>query len=65
MDNSVKIWNIINGKLTKILKDHKLVVRDVEFSPNGQLIATSSDDTNVKLWTRNGLLLRTLEGHKS
>ncbi|MBD2777741.1 AAA-like domain-containing protein [Iningainema sp. BLCCT55] len=32
-------------------------------SPNGQIIATSSGDNTVKLWNRDGKLLKTFPGH--
>ncbi|MFW5779174.1 MAG: WD40 repeat domain-containing protein, partial [Coleofasciculus sp.] len=36
-------------------------VQDVAFSPNSQLIATASQDKNVKVWKRDGTLLTTLK----
>src|SRR4051794_10889939 len=36
----------------------------VAFSPDGEYIATASDDTNVRVWeSSSGRLVRTLEGH--
>ena len=37
-------------EVTKELTDHKNSVRSVVFNPDGDLIATGSEDTTVKLW---------------
>ena len=37
----------------------------VAFDPQGETLASGSDDNTVKLWeARSGKLLRTLEGHQ-
>ncbi|WP_029633541.1 nSTAND1 domain-containing NTPase [[Scytonema hofmanni] UTEX B 1581] len=46
------------------LEGHGKAVISVKFSPDGQTIASASDDETVKLWRRDGKLLRTLEGHE-
>ena len=47
------------------LRGHALNVWHVAFSPDGQLIGTSSFDKSIKLWRADsGALLRTLTGHK-
>ncbi|MEN9520374.1 MAG: hypothetical protein RLZZ381_2962, partial [Cyanobacteriota bacterium] len=47
------------------LSGHTATVFGVDISPNGQLIATGSEDRTVKLWKPDGTLLNTFEGHKA
>ncbi|WP_373693626.1 CHAT domain-containing protein [Limnofasciculus baicalensis] len=46
------------------LEGHELSVISISFSPDGERIASASDDNTVKLWQKNGKLLATLEGHR-
>jgi WD40 repeat protein len=46
------------------LESHSATVYSVNFSPDGNTIVSASDDTTVKLWNRNGTLLKTLSGHR-
>ncbi|HBL10934.1 MAG TPA: hypothetical protein DD379_05920, partial [Cyanobacteria bacterium UBA11162] len=42
---------------------HTDEVKGVAFSPDGQLMASVSDDNTIKLWKRDGILVKTLTGH--
>ncbi|NEP13550.1 MAG: hypothetical protein F6K14_25765 [Symploca sp. SIO2C1] len=61
-DKTIKIWSLDNQS-PLILQGHQEQIRDVQFSPDNQLIATVGNDHTVKLWHRNGKLLKTLRGH--
>ncbi|PSN19148.1 hypothetical protein C7271_08800 [filamentous cyanobacterium CCP5] len=45
------------------LEGHSGRVLSVAFAPDGNTIASASDDGSVKLWDRSGRELQTLEGH--
>ncbi|MBO3460402.1 nSTAND1 domain-containing NTPase [Aetokthonos hydrillicola] len=44
---------------------HNATIRNIKFSPNGQIIASASVDETIKLWDLKGNLLNTLKGHKN
>ncbi|MGL5064750.1 MAG: AAA family ATPase [Microcoleus sp.] len=45
------------------LEGHSDSVMGVSFSPDSEMLATASKDKTIKLWTRNGWLIKTLTGH--
>lgn len=46
------------------IEGHIDSVQAVAWSPDGELIATASEDRTAKIWQRNGELVTTLQGHK-
>ncbi|MFB2892966.1 AAA-like domain-containing protein [Aerosakkonemataceae cyanobacterium BLCC-F50] len=56
---------ILNIQEYNHLNGHTAAVLAVDFSPDGQQIATASVDGTVKLWQPNGTLITTLKGHQS
>jgi len=61
----VKIWNIETGELKLTLSGHSMSVNAISFSPNGNTLASASDDKTLKLWdVQTGEVKMTLQGHK-
>lgn len=62
--NDVEIISATNGSTLYVLQGHTHKVTDIDWSINGDLIATSSLDHTVKVWSADtGTLLYTLTGH--
>jgi len=73
-DKTVKLWHLecislkanscltVNVKLLKTLdKDgHTDWVTDVSFRPDGNTLATASKDNTIKIWSRDGILQKTI-----
>jgi WD40 repeat protein len=58
------ISNKFIGNLLQTLTGHSYSVISVAYSPDGQTLASGSDDNTIKLWNVNtGNLLQTLTGH--
>jgi len=47
----LRVWDYDNGALVKKLHGHGNTVRAAAFSPDGSIIATSSYDNTIVLWT--------------
>ncbi|NJR14273.1 MAG: protein kinase [Calothrix sp. CSU_2_0] len=72
-DKTVCIWKLeqalsseaeIHYNPASILSGHTWAVLTVAFSPNGEILATGSDDNTIKLWeVKTGREIATLSGH--
>lgn len=63
-DNTIKVWQLANGKLIHTLKGHLGYVTSIAISPDGYFLASGSWDKTIKVWhLGSGRLLHTLKGH--
>ncbi len=62
----LQIWKLPSLVLLLKLEGHRRGVWDASFSPLEQIVATSSGDKTIKLWSiADGSCLRTLQGHSA
>jgi WD40 repeat protein len=66
-DTRVRVLTVLQQAVYGVREYNRLVHRrtviGVSFSPDGKTIASASDDGLVKLWRKDGTLLKTLGGH--
>jgi len=64
-DNSVKLWNAIDGKFITTLRGHVGAVYMCCWSADSRLLVSASKDTTLKVWdVKNQKLREDLPGHK-
>jgi WD40 repeat protein/uncharacterized caspase-like protein len=67
-DGQVKLWQRRKDNtkaLIKQLKGHPMTISDIQFSPDGKILASASWDKTIKLWrVEDGQLLNTLANHQ-
>lgn len=49
-DKTVRIWNVTDGKIDKVIGGHKLGISDLSWTSDGRFIGTCSDDKSLKLF---------------
>jgi WD40 repeat protein len=49
-DFAIYLWDVVNNQSLGTLDGHTGIVWDVDFSPNGQYLASVSSDATLKVW---------------
>jgi WD40 repeat protein len=69
-NTSIRLLNPKTGEVVRVLREHRNVVYNVKFSPDGRLLASSSGDRTARIWPVDDLTTATLrerfvlEGHE-
>jgi WD40 repeat protein len=50
LSGELKVWNVAQRSAKQTIQGHAKQVRALAFSPDGKLLASTSDDSTVKLW---------------
>lgn len=62
-NSRLTVWDLRKREVLYTLDGHSDVINAIAFSPDGQILASSSQDRTLKLWNlRTGKLLHSLEG---
>jgi WD40 repeat protein len=49
-DNTIRLWQVADGKLLQTLEGHTGAVPSIAFSPGGKLLISGSSDGTIRLW---------------
>lgn len=63
-NKDICIWDFKTQQLLRALHGHSKPVTSVAFSPDGEKLATGSDDRTIKLWNQDYQEIYTLVGHQ-
>lgn len=63
-DGSIRIWDIKKGTPVTRIDGHRAQVTGVAFSADGKLLASGSEDRQVRIWDNQGRCVLTLPEHQ-
>lgn len=49
-DNSIRLWDVVSGKVIKYLDGHSDAINEITYDPTGNFLASSSKDGSIRIW---------------
>ncbi len=49
-DNTVRIWDMLTGRMEAVLRGHSRPVQSCAFSPDGRQVVSTAQEGQIKLW---------------
>ena len=66
LDGTIRIWNVSDGTLWKVLTDAGTRVLSLDVTPDGRRLISASEDATLKIWDlATGAIIGTLRGHSN
>ncbi|NES72908.1 MAG: WD40 repeat domain-containing protein [Okeania sp. SIO2D1] len=62
-ESKISVWDVETWKVRYTLEKHSQAIKAIAISPDGKILASSSEDGNINLWDLGtGKLLRSIKG---
>ncbi|AGC46709.1 hypothetical protein MYSTI_05430 [Myxococcus stipitatus DSM 14675] len=62
MDHSLRVWNVSNKSLVRVINGNGTLVQDIALSPNGDTLAAAYVDGSLSFWSLPGGQCHVLQG---
>lgn len=49
-DSTIRLWDISDGAMLRVLKGHTDIINNIAFLLNGQVLASASRDNTIRMW---------------
>lgn len=61
--DTIHMWDPQTGRLLRSFAAHEQIIGSLAYSPDGRVLASSSDDSRIRFWDLDGQNLYTIQGY--